>query len=1532
MRNSSKKTVLKRVLAYVLAVALTMSIITVPSTDAYAASGSVKSVTVTNLPAKQVTIKKGKSFVIKPRVTVSGKISKAVIYKTSNSKVAKVSAGGKITAVKNGKATVTVISKANRKKYCKVAVTVGTPVSSVKLNKASVSINKGKTYTLKATISPKSASNKSLTWKTSNKKVATVSSKGVVKAVGKGTASITATANDGSGKKAVCKVTVKVNIPVSSIKLNKTTAELVEGNSVDLNATVAPSNATNKSVKWSTSNAKVATVSSKGNVKAVGVGTANITVAATDGSGKKAVCKVTVKAKPVVNPEVKVSNITLSLADETIYVGEKTQASVEVEPENATKKEVVYKVSDETYASIDENGVIVAKKEGTVKIIATAVDGSGIFGEKVLTIEGIPTVEFTQKNVSLAIGKETTLSVKDKTLSVKYESNDSNVISVVNEATGQIRAVAAGRATVTVSLVDFPDVKDTCNVVVLNDNTVIISEFAGLTQAGTFTVKLSMLSDTNKVTDDMLIGTKLYIVNETTGKKIQASYVSDSFKNNTATYAFNSSNLSSGTYILNVAADSIFAINSGSVDDLKQTVQITELKTGIAGHVYNSGKPVFGVTVICKAKKTVINTATTDIDGYYEMDVPVNLGYTIEISKEGYFDTSKSGVYVNNNEITTADMTINSINNEELAIYGHVISGTGVELEDLVRPDVNLYEKVDGKWVNIASTTVSKDGYYAFVNSKSTYIYDGDKYMGQHNYIKFASDSANKLSKDKLYKIVVSKSISAENETAVCQSAEVSNIILSTTSKETQVDNITLNKVNEFKGLTIPSGEITWDNKDSRPTTDETYINCTIYSTSNVETKDGYQYEKVLAPKKVKLNDTMQASVEDVNLISAEDKLTLPAGDYYAIITNGNCASVYKSFTVTGSETGVKKLDKVEFAPAVDYGFTMRIAADSSFYVNNPKYDVDVTKYDDEKNPVYIETEDLTDKKIGNTLVDVEVYEMINGVEVKVGTYTDVKFKIVVDKSHTKSIDATVPIEGLIKGKTYRIKVVSNVLSYTGEIPGSNESYSEKNGYYEFKYEGAEKNNVIPMLAMQANITAVKLVNIEDQFDKYDPTKAFLVNKVTLTDKNGEEVKSLNVNRYYTCGKDHEDAIRNAEENTAEISKIDGSQKGGDLITNGIQLNGAFSNINPGKYSLNISINGYSKLSVPVLSDGNELQGLREGEYVVEAKNQFKYIDNTNICGTIKDYDFNIVKDPVYITVLNKRGQVVATDVTNNGTYKIISGDHGNQLNIGETYTIVFRSAEYAVRPVSVKEALVFGANTQDDILLEEATGEIDALIYEEGTETELFWESSARAYALDSKYVDESDSDKFINDEVQSNYRSLGLNGKNSMTRTRANAAFWSAKGVEKDTYTVYVVDEKYNDDNYVPTYSSVKSSKSVSIAVDGDRQDIGKIFIPRATSIPTTPVNFKIKKDERDLNAGGYDIIKIFSVADDGSETLVDSQCCSSDISYTTKNFKLPVGKYRVYVYSMSYYRFSDDFTVSTISEKVVVKNIALTEAVEK
>lgn len=164
-------------------------------------------------------------------------------------------------------------------------------VTRLALSDTRLNLVEGDEKTLTATVFPGNATNKNVTWKSDNTKIATVSN-GVIKAVGVGTAKITVTTADGSIS-AICNVTVsKRTIDVTEVSLNKTSVTLTEGEEKTLTAKVSPPNATDQSVKWTSSNTKVATVSN-GTVTAVGNGTAVITVEANDGN-KKAECTVNV--------------------------------------------------------------------------------------------------------------------------------------------------------------------------------------------------------------------------------------------------------------------------------------------------------------------------------------------------------------------------------------------------------------------------------------------------------------------------------------------------------------------------------------------------------------------------------------------------------------------------------------------------------------------------------------------------------------------------------------------------------------------------------------------------------------------------------------------------------------------------------------------------------------------------------------------------------------------------------------------------------------------------------------------------------------------------------------------------------------------------------------------------------------------------------------------------------------------------------------------------------------------------------------
>ncbi len=190
-------------------------------------------------------------------------------------------AGTKIFTVKAKDSTGTVVASNS---VTVVVSNATVSVTGVSLNKTSVTLTEGETMTLTATVSPTNATNKAVSWSSSNTSVATVDSTGKVTAKAEGTATITVKTSDGS-KKATCAVTVKAkSVAVTGIGINKAKVYLEAGKSETLTATVSPSNATNKSVTWSSNNTGVATVDSNGKVTAKSRGVATITAKTNDGS------------------------------------------------------------------------------------------------------------------------------------------------------------------------------------------------------------------------------------------------------------------------------------------------------------------------------------------------------------------------------------------------------------------------------------------------------------------------------------------------------------------------------------------------------------------------------------------------------------------------------------------------------------------------------------------------------------------------------------------------------------------------------------------------------------------------------------------------------------------------------------------------------------------------------------------------------------------------------------------------------------------------------------------------------------------------------------------------------------------------------------------------------------------------------------------------------------------------------------------------------------------------------------------------
>lgn len=320
-------------------------------------------ITFTLSPATR-EIAVGKSFTIK-KVTVPSNADKTATWTTSNSKIATVTSSGKVTGKKIGTCTITcTLTEYNQSAKCKVKVAKLN--STVKLNKKSIRIGIGKTYKLKKTVWTNNTKNPSVKWKSANKKIATVTSKGKVKGKKIGVTKITVTTTDKIKAKATCRVTVIRR--VTSVKMNKKYAICYVGHTKKLSATVKPKKASIKKLKWTSSDKSIATVRG-GVVTGMKPGEVTITAKATDGSGKKATCYVKVlEAVPATSVVVAQTNLTMKK-------GDSTKLAYSVLP-NDNSDHISFASDNKRVATVNSKGKVKAVGTGTATI--TILSDSGI--------------------------------------------------------------------------------------------------------------------------------------------------------------------------------------------------------------------------------------------------------------------------------------------------------------------------------------------------------------------------------------------------------------------------------------------------------------------------------------------------------------------------------------------------------------------------------------------------------------------------------------------------------------------------------------------------------------------------------------------------------------------------------------------------------------------------------------------------------------------------------------------------------------------------------------------------------------------------------------------------------------------------------------------------------------------------------------------------------------------------------------------------------------------------------------------------
>lgn len=312
----------------------------------------------------------------------------------------------------------------------------------------------GETTTVSALLSPADATDQTVTWSSSNTAVATVDASGVVRGISAGAVAITARANDGTGVTGAHGMTVS-DAPIAVSGISITGPDTIQtSTTVTLEAVVTPSNATDMSLSWSSSNEAVATVDSSGAVTGVGPGVVAISATADDGSGVTATHAMNVSDEAILVTEISVTGAG------SIDIGNSVALTVEVTPINASDTSITWSSSDTAVATVDNDGYVTGVSAGVVAITASANDASGVTGAHGFTVTEQPILVTGMElsgPPSLQVGSSATLTAtatpeNAADTSVTWLSSDVSVASA--DSVGSVMALAEGSVTITATAND----------------------------------------------------------------------------------------------------------------------------------------------------------------------------------------------------------------------------------------------------------------------------------------------------------------------------------------------------------------------------------------------------------------------------------------------------------------------------------------------------------------------------------------------------------------------------------------------------------------------------------------------------------------------------------------------------------------------------------------------------------------------------------------------------------------------------------------------------------------------------------------------------------------------------------------------------------------------------------------------------------------------------------------------------------------------------------------------------------------------
>jgi uncharacterized protein YjdB len=370
-------------------------------------------------------------------------------WKSSDIKVVEVVESSDLTAtikaLSGGHAVISAINQDNVVVgYCHVSVQQ--PVTGITLSETNITIDlKTSRLQLRATVAPDNALNKTIVWSSTDASVAAVDQNGLVSIKKAGKVSIIATSQDSPAITAVCNI--MVNIPVTSIALDETSKTMYVGQSQRLSYVLLPTNASNNSVTWISTNPSVATVDKTGLVVAKGVGTTAIILKTLE-NGQSVYCNITVRQVA--------SGIKLDAATLNLKAGESHIFKPTLTPKNSTDSVIVWESSDTKVATVDDEGKVVAKAAGSAIIMARLDTGAVAYCKVNVTlpVNGL-ILNFTDKTIYIGEKFKLKVSVNPSTatdLGVTWKSSNTS-IATVNED-GEITGIAGGTAVITCTTKD----------------------------------------------------------------------------------------------------------------------------------------------------------------------------------------------------------------------------------------------------------------------------------------------------------------------------------------------------------------------------------------------------------------------------------------------------------------------------------------------------------------------------------------------------------------------------------------------------------------------------------------------------------------------------------------------------------------------------------------------------------------------------------------------------------------------------------------------------------------------------------------------------------------------------------------------------------------------------------------------------------------------------------------------------------------------------------------------------------------------